>query len=312
MICSLAGLLRSRPTNISRCGTHWNKKQRTPTFPFLLAEPFRWKVFDPPIFAALCSGNLTIAASRLAKYKKLIGPMRLSVTQSEHETTLQCIWPHQVTPPQTLTITELVFWVALARLATRTNVRPLRATAPDPPQDAAAYREYLGIVIKKGPAQTVTFSAQDATRPFLTANEPMWEFFEPELRKRLWELQADSSMAERVHGALVELLPAGEASMSAVAGKLAVSSRTLQRRLYDEGTTFKALLTENREALAKHYLSNSNMTASEISFLLGYEDANSFYRAFPDVDRPDSRGRTGQWHALMHFSTQSNALPAHL
>lgn len=67
----------------------------------------------------------------------------------------------------------------------------------------------------------------------------MWEFFEPELRKRLSEMDVGASMLERVCGALLELLPVGRGSMSAVATELKVSTRTLQRRLRSEGTTFQ-------------------------------------------------------------------------
>ena len=59
-----------------------------------------------------------------------------------------------------------------------------------------------------------------------------------------------------------------------------MSTRTLQRHLKNEGTSFQAALNETRESLARHYLMNSAMSAGEISFLLGYEDPNSFYRAF--------------------------------
>ena len=70
--------------------------------------------------------------------------------------------------------------------------------------------------------------------------------------------------------------------MEAVARELAMSTRTLQRRLKGEGTSFQAVLGETRESLARHYLANSEMSAGEISFLLGYEDPRSFYRAFHD------------------------------
>lgn len=251
-----------------------------PYLPISIGRAISVEVFDPPIFAAVCSPDLSVAACRIAEYKKLIGPTRLLVTQSRSETTLHYVWPKDTTPPAVLATTELVFWVALARLATRAEVHPLRVTLPEPPRDADAYREYFGVTVQKSAQQSVAFSAVDAARPFLTANERMWEFFEPELRKRLSELEVGSSMAERVRGALLELLPLGDASMDAVARKLSVSARTLQRRLQGEGTTFKASLNDTREALARHYLSNSSLSAGEISFLLGYEDPNSFYRAF--------------------------------
>lgn len=85
---------------------------------------------------------------------------------------------------------------------------------------------------------------------------------------------------ERVRSALLELLPAGESTVNAVARVLAVSARTLQRRLTAERTTFQAVLNETREALARHYLSTSRLPTAEISFLLGYEDVTSFQRAF--------------------------------
>ena len=251
-----------------------------PNLPILIGRAISVEIFDPPIFAAICSPNLNVAARRIAQYKKLIGPVRLSVTQSPHETSLEYLWPEGTVPPAVLATTELVFWVALIRLATRVGIHPVRATLPEPPADAHAYRQYFGIAIEKSPRQTVAFSPQDAARPFLTANEGMWEFFEPELRRRLSELDVGSSTTERVRGALLELLPIGSGSMEAVARELRVSARTLQRRLKEEGTTFQAALGETREALARHYLANTSLPAAEISFLLGYEDPNSFYRAF--------------------------------
>jgi AraC-like DNA-binding protein len=108
----------------------------------------------------------------------------------------------------------------------------------------------------------------------------MWSMFEPELRRRLVELDIAAATAERMRWALIELLPSGRASVPAVASKLALSARTLQRRLRDEGTTFQRVLDDTRGDLARHYLGQTAMASAEISFLLGYEDPNSFARAF--------------------------------
>ncbi len=177
---------------------------------------------------------------------------------------------------------EAVFLVALARLATRTRVEPTRVILPllPTPGILPAYASWFGTPVEQGPGFVLSFSEDDATRPFLTANPGMWSFFEPELRRRLSELQTDATTTDRVRAALLELLPAGDASVTRVGRTLVMSTRTLQRRLKSEGQTFQALLAETREALALHYLRGSNMSAAEISFLLGYADPNSFYRAF--------------------------------
>ena len=251
-----------------------------PNLPIEIAKALSVEVFDPPMFAAICSRDLNVAVRRIAKYKPLIGPMRLSVEQTPSETILGFVWPTHLKPPAISTMLELVYWVALTRLCTRTEVRPIRATSPQLPQDPGAYREYLGIDVECGLLRRITFSAEDAARPFLTANEPMWEFFEPELRRRLSVLEAGAPMAERVRGTLLELLPAGNASIGDVAFEMALSERTLQRRLKAEGTTFQAELNRTRESLARYYLSRASITVPEIAFLLGYEEKSSFYRAF--------------------------------
>jgi AraC-like DNA-binding protein len=59
-----------------------------------------------------------------------------------------------------------------------------------------------------------------------------------------------------------------------------VSSRTLQRRLTESGLTFQQLVQEARRELAQHYLLHSALELNETAYLLGYEEAHSFFRAF--------------------------------
>jgi AraC-like DNA-binding protein len=59
-----------------------------------------------------------------------------------------------------------------------------------------------------------------------------------------------------------------------------MSERTLQRRITEEGTTFRQLLNETRHELVRQYLGNASVEITEAAFLVGYEDPNSFYRAF--------------------------------
>lgn len=68
--------------------------------------------------------------------------------------------------------------------------------------------------------------------------------------------------------------------METIARRLGLSKRTPQRRIEDEGTSFQQILKETREALARHYLEKTSLPVAEISFLLGFSEPNSFYRAF--------------------------------
>jgi AraC-like DNA-binding protein len=59
----------------------------------------------------------------------------------------------------------------------------------------------------------------------------------------------------------------------------------LQRRLTDAGFTFQQLVQETRHDLARHYLKQRAVELNETAFLLGFEDANSFFRAFQGWER---------------------------
>lgn len=270
-----------------------------PLFPIRLCRAIRSESFSPPLFAALCSPNLVAAAERIARYKTLVGPMRLDVEQTRTAVTLELSWldaPH--TPPVSLVVTELLFFVSLARMGTREPVRPTEAVTTVLPSPAAPYEEFLGARLKRGRAQRLVFTAADATRPFLTSNEPLWATFEPELRQRLADLEANASTTKRVRAALLEGLPSGLVAIEDVAQKLALSKRTLQRRIEAEGTSYQQLLRDTRESLARHYLERTALPAAEISFLLGFDEPNSFYRAFrawtgntPDRARPARKER---------------------
>ena len=111
----------------------------------------------------------------------------------------------------------------------------------------------------------------------------MWDYFKPELTKRLSELSVDDSTSARVRSILTELLPNGEFTIDDVAKKLGYSKQTLQRKLSSENTTFQKQLNSTREVLALNYLQNTDMTTSDIAYLLGYQEFNSFLRAFSTV-----------------------------
>jgi len=124
------------------------------------------------------------------------------------------------------------------------------------------------------------FSKEDALAPFISRNESMWEFFEPELKCRLSMTGTDDSCAARVRSALTELLPGGECTIDDVAKKLGYSKRSLQRKLQEEDTNFRKQLNHTRELPVKTYLAGTDMTAEDIAFLPGYHEIGSFLRTF--------------------------------
>ncbi len=272
-----------------------------PLFPLKVAQAFSAETFSPPLFACFCSRNLKTALERLAQYKPLVGPLRLRLDQDQRKgqgKTVVTIEPDPATLeiPLSYFLMEQVFLVHMARSATREAIVPLQVGVPDKVANKKDYEAFFGCRLSVSDRCVITFSETDAQRPFLTANESMWSIFEPELRTRMQDLAPESDFRARVRACLTESLAGGQCTMSEVARQLAVSDRTLQRRLAEEGTSFQKEITRLREELAAHYLTRSAYTNAEIAFLLGYDDPNSFIRAFngwtgstPDRMRSENR-----------------------
>jgi len=98
------------------------------------------------------------------------------------------------------------------------------------------------------------------------------------VRRYLAEMR-EGTVVDRVRRTLTEHL-AGDASPVKIASLLGMSSRSLQRRLQEQGTSYAQVLRDTRRELAVSYLCEQHCSITEIAFLLGFEDASAFARAF--------------------------------
>ncbi len=85
---------------------------------------------------------------------------------------------------------------------------------------------------------------------------------------------------DRVREILLDLLPSGEVSQNAVAGKLNKSVSSLQRQLKYEGLSYKQILEDTRQELASSFIREGRYSLAQIAYLLGFSDQANFSRAF--------------------------------
>ncbi len=249
--------------------------------PLKIGQLISVELFDPPIFASLCSPNLNTALQRLRDFKRLIGPLTLALVIDSRQTVVTLACYGNVEPiPRSLGATEMVFFTQLARLATRQRIIPQEVRLVQLPTIVGPYKEFFGVAPRLGKANSISFSAQDALLPFLTEDAGMWDFFEAKLKRKLSDLDSEVSTTERVRSALLEMLPSGYNTIEETASRLATSKRSLQRRLSYESSSYQEVLNATRQELAQYYLAQSIITPTEIAFLLGFQDGNSFVRAF--------------------------------
>ena len=182
---------------------------------------------------------------------------------------------------------QIEFWlvtlVRICRQVTDTRLAPrlvrIRHRRNETP---AEMRSFFGCDIEFGAASDeIIFPAAVASLPIVGSdnhlNDLLRRYAEEALADRPRERASLRSVVERV---LPQLLPHAKASASNVAQKLALSRRTLSRKLQDEGVAFAEILDETRAALAKRYLAERDLPVSKIAWLLGYGEVSSFTHAF--------------------------------
>jgi AraC-like DNA-binding protein len=175
-------------------------------------------------------------------------------------------------------------------------IRQLTQGAPDaplalevwfqhaPPRDSSAHEAFFGCPVRFDAPETRLVLARAAVeRPVVGRDAGLYAYLDRHalsLVEKLSSTAPKPSLADRVRAELTTALAQGEPTQAQIAQKLATSERTLQRRLKAEGHTFAELLDDVRAALARRYLTEPTLAASEVGFLLGYSEPSSFHRAF--------------------------------
>ena len=129
------------------------------------------------------------------------------------------------------------------------------------------------------PNTTIYFDKEDVTKYLPTSNAEMARTNEKIIVDYLARLDKNN-ITSQVKSKLLDMLPSGSFTEDDVIQSLHLSQRTLQRKLKDEGTTYKELLDETRKELAKEYVNDTSLSFSEITYLLGFSEQSNFTRAF--------------------------------
>jgi len=255
-------------------------------------------VHPPSSLAAFHARDYRDGLSRVARFKRLCTPEHLNFSEEKDEFSITSDWIYSTEPepePAIATDVAFAFLVELGRRGTGQHLTPHRVEFMRTGPRSDAYQSFFGCPIRYGaPRNALVLKASDLSRPFPGPNPELLEILTPVLSSSLQELQARSSVGDQVKVILKRCLASGRPELSDVAQDIGMSERTLQRRITEEGKTFRELLAEARRELGRQLLSNPFTDIDEVACLLGYQDRSSIYRAFRDWE-----GLTpSQWREL--------------
>jgi len=177
-------------------------------------------------------------------------------------------------------ILTFVSWLAHERLPVHEFGLPF--PEPDPAIRAAHAQVFGPKVVYGVPAAYGRFDAALLDRPVPNADGSMLKVLQRHadelLAARLRET-SEPRIVTDVRREVAAQLANDRARVDDVAAALALSTRTLQRKLAEAGTNFQAVHDASRQALAEELLRDSQLNLTDVAFMLGYREQSSFNRA---------------------------------
>jgi AraC-like DNA-binding protein len=186
-------------------------------------------------------------------------------------------------PDRHLSESVLALFVSMLRYLTgdQFKLKEVRFAHMSPENIAEHERIFQAPLVFGQKRNEIVFSRSYLNNAILLANQKTMEDMEQLVQKVLHRVYKQNSWNQKVAQILFEaLLEEQDTDIEAVAGHLAMTTRTLQLKLKEEGTTFRKLLEEVRKEIAIGYLKDGNDSICEIALLLGFADQSAFHHAF--------------------------------
>jgi AraC-like DNA-binding protein len=253
-----------------------------PTIGLALGAESRIERYDPAGLVAVYARSIGDAIGRIARYKRLTCPEDVTVGHEGNTCVVQFGWPLASQPEPAILIDCVFSWVlTIARRGTGERITPCRVEFRHVSPHRAIYHQHFGCDVLFGAARNaLVLHATDLDRPFGTHNPDLLQLLTPPLDAELSRLVEIRSTRDHVKAALSRVLAGGRPTLNELAREMGLSTRTLQRRLAENGVNFQQILLETRRELARHYLSQPTLELNEAAYLLGFANPNSFFRAF--------------------------------
>lgn len=234
-------------------------------------------------YALMASSTLREAFERLTRYCRMVtDAVAMDFNRDGAAYRLSIRLPEEGEQPAFEAVDAFVAaYVRMCRSALGRQYSPLciAMQRPEPAASDCFQRILRAPLIFNAPMTALLFDAQSMERRLETANPELARHNDAIVLRYLAQFDRQDIVA-RVRATLIDHLPQGEPSQHFIAGELGLSQRSLQRRLAAVGVTYKAVVDDARRELALSYLSRSQTSVTEVTYLLGFSDSSSFTRAF--------------------------------
>jgi len=253
-----------------------------------VANHFHPGMFDVLGYAMMSSNTLQDALGRIAQYKRVVSnTSELSVIENESSLIFDMdVFTYEDSDrpvlSRELTETFLVIIVQFSRNLLGQDLVPNKVafSYPKPHYDTQYLGDFFQCELEYDQATNqIVFDLEQANIQLLGSNPLITESHEKLLNEFLRRVNKDD-LSHVIIAKICEVLPLGAPSQTDIAKQLNMSLRNLQRKLHNQGTSFKDILENTRKKLTLDYIEQQDLSLSEISYLVGFSNTSNFNRAF--------------------------------
>jgi AraC-like DNA-binding protein len=234
-------------------------------------------------YAFLSSTSLRTAIERVARYRRVVSDVIEFIVTVEGSSYVVTLANRRADLLESVPLEDGRWSILLrmCRAAAEPDFRPRSVwLTHDEPPCVQDYYDYFRCEVRfRAPASRIEFGLNDVKRKLTGYSQELAQINDRVLAEYIESLQQDD-LVSQVKRLIVDHLPTGALTDEFVARELALSPRTLQRRLKECGLTYRLVVDEVRKTLVARYIANERMTLTEIGFLLGFAEPSSFTRAY--------------------------------
>lgn len=225
-------------------------------------------------------------AELLQRFQRFIGLLHQSdgIAVSLHDGNLSIRWATEFGPTPRISdevyIAAILQFLRICTAQKDITFRRLQFIYPEP-ETISDYVDLFRCPLSFGnPCNELTLPLSVLALPLNHADPALNSLLERQAEALIAAIPQPGNFSSKLRDVLVHRLQDGDISASSIARQLAMSRRTLHRRLSEQGLDFNSVLRNVREQLARQYLGDSSLSLGEISLLLGYSEQSSFTRSF--------------------------------
>jgi len=265
-----------------------NAKLNRHDFSLVVAEQFHPNIFHALGYAMMSSQNLQSALAYIVQYKKVVSnTCTLNIVECENNLVFSMnicryIKSNELVLPYIAVELFIATIVKFSRELTGSNLnlKKILFSYPKPEWNVDFLIQYFKCNIEfDAPNTAIIFDLTQAQNIVMTSNPLITQMHEKMLENFMSRIDKDD-LKYAVKSKIFELLPLGSPSQKVVAQMLGFSLRNMQRKLSEQGTSYKYILEQTRKELTFGYMEQLHLTYTEISYLVGFSCTANFNRVF--------------------------------